>query len=262
MTAALPLAHRLGPTDAPPVLLLHGFLGQGTDFDPVALRLESAFRLLAPDLPGHGRALGLPPAAYTMDGAADALVALLDASEVEQAALVGYSMGGRLALHFALRHPARVARVVLLSASPGLKTADERAARRRLDAERAEAIRRDLPSFLESWYRMPLFEGLDAAARARLVRRRLCNDPAELARALEGLGTGAQPSHWEHLHRIRVPAWAVAGSEDAKFIEVAAQMSEAGPFEVLTIPAVGHALLEHPAALAPLLLRLLAASQS
>jgi 2-succinyl-6-hydroxy-2,4-cyclohexadiene-1-carboxylate synthase len=256
---ALPLARDLGPTDAPPVLLLHGFLGRGTDWDPVALRLARRFRVLAPDLPGHGRALGLPDAAYTMDGAADVLAATLDAAGVARAALVGYSMGGRLALHLALRHPARAEGLVLLSASPGLRTEDERAARRRLDAARAREITEDLAGFLDRWYWMPLFAKLTDAQRARLVRVRQRNNPAELVRSLAGMGTGAQPGHWEHLTEIRVPAWTVAGSKDAKFVGVVRAMAAAGPFEVVVVPAVGHALVEErPLALAQLLRRLLA----
>jgi 2-succinyl-6-hydroxy-2,4-cyclohexadiene-1-carboxylate synthase len=259
----LPLARDLGPPDGPPALLLHGFLGRGADWDPVALRLARRCRVLAPDLPGHGRALGLPDDAYTMDGAADALAATLDAGGAARAALVGYSMGGRLALHCALRHPGRVERLVLLSASPGLRTEEERAARRRLDAERAREIQRDLDGFLDHWYRMPLFATLSEAQRSRLVRERRGNAPAELARSLAGMGTGAPPGRWEHLPEIRVPAWAVAGSKDAKFVGLARAMAEEGPFEAVVVPAAGHALVEErPLALAQLLRRLLAARPS
>ena len=248
----------LGPEDAPPVVLLHGFLGSGADWAPVAPPLADAFRLVAPDLPGHGLAVGLPDGAYTMDGAADALVAALDRAGVDRALVVGYSMGGRLALHLALRHPEHVARLVLLGGSPGLRTEAERAARRALDAERADAIRRDLPAFLDRWYRMPLFATLTERQRATLVRRRSRNDPAELGRSLAGMGTGVQPSHWEDLGRIRIPAWAVAGSKDAKFVGLACAMAEAGPFEAVELPGLGHALIEEdPEALAALLGRLL-----
>src|SRR5690606_6250597 len=141
-----------GSEGSPAVLLLHGFLGRGADWDPVALRLARLFRPLVPDLPGHGRAVGLAEVAYTMDGAADALAATLDALGLERAAVAGYSMGGRLALHFALRHPERTAALVTVSASPGLRTEAERAARRALDAERATEIAADLPAFLDRWY--------------------------------------------------------------------------------------------------------------
>ncbi|NNF56976.1 MAG: 2-succinyl-6-hydroxy-2,4-cyclohexadiene-1-carboxylate synthase [Rhodothermaceae bacterium] len=258
MSIILPGAQPFGSGDAPPVLLLHGFLGRGTDWDPVASQLAPTFRLWAPDLPGHGRATALPAEAYTMDGAAEALVATLDTAAVGRAAVVGYSMGGRLALHFALRHPARVARLILLSASPGLRSEAERAERRILDAERADSLVADLPAFLQGWYRMPLFETLTEDTRNRLIQERRHNDPTELGKSLTGMGTGAQPSHWEHLRRIRVPAWALVGSRDAKYVRIAEQMAEAGPFDVMTMPSLGHALIEEqPHALTQVLHRLL-----
>jgi 2-succinyl-6-hydroxy-2,4-cyclohexadiene-1-carboxylate synthase len=105
---------------------------------------------------------------------------------------------------------------------------------------------------------MPLFATLSELQRARLVRTRARNDPAELGRSLAGMGTGAQPGHWEHLRRIRVPAWAVAGSRDEKFARLARQMAAEGPFEAVLVPALGHALPEErPLALAPLLRKLL-----
>ena len=261
MSTALPMAQPFGSGSAPPVLLLHGFMGRGADWDPVAGPLASTHRLLAPDLPGHGRATGLPTSTYTMDGDADALVATLDEVDVERAAVMGYSMGGRLALHCALRHPSRVTGLVLLSASPGLRTETERVERRALDAERAAALASDLPAFLTAWYRMPLFETLTEKRRARLIQQRQHNDPTELGKSLAGMGTGAQPSHWEHLRRIRVPAWALAGERDAKFVGLAEQMAEVGPFDLVTMPGLGHALIaEAPDALAHLLSRLLCAT--
>ena len=246
---------------APPVLLLHGFLGRGGDWD--ALRPVLAGRdVRTPDLPGHGAAVGLDDAAYTMNGAADRL---LDGAG-GAVDVVGYSMGARLALHLAVRHPARVRRLILVSGSPGLRTEAERAARRRLDAERAEAIRRDLLGFLHAWYRMPLFASLRPALRDRLVADRAAhNDSAELGRSLEGMGTGAQPSHWDALAGITMPTTAVAGALDPKFVALARAMAErlpraggAGPVEPVVLGGAGHMLAaERPAALAALLQTLL-----
>src|SRR5690606_23472752 len=126
-------------------------------------------------------------------------------------------------------------------------------------AGRAAEIADDLPGFLDRWYRMPLFATLAEAQRARLVRTRARNDPAELGRSLAGMGTGAQPSHWEDLRSVRIPAWAVAGSKDPKFVGIAHAMAAEGPFEAVVVPALGHALIEErPLALTQLLRRLLA----
>jgi 2-succinyl-6-hydroxy-2,4-cyclohexadiene-1-carboxylate synthase len=233
---------RTGPDDAPAVLLLHGFMGERSDWDEVVSRLAGPFRCIAVDLPGHGEALGLPDAAYTIGGTTDALLATLDALGVERPRLVGYSMGGRLGLYFALRFPGRCARLVLESASPGLKTSSERAERRALDAERAAEIERDFAAFLDRWYRLPLFASLKERPelRATMIAKRRRNRPEELARSLRGLGTGEQPSLWGDLAGLAVPTLAVAGGRDRKFVDLAFEMAVIGPpLMPLVVPA-GH----------------------
>ena len=227
------------------LLLLHGFMGTGADWDGVRAHLGETVAeadVCAPDLPGHGLAVGLAPAAYTMDGAADRLVAGAGPGAL---VVAGYSMGGRLALHLALRHPGRVAALVLVSASPGLRTEAERDARRRLDAERAAALCSDFAGFLDAWYRAPLWGGLGDVLRERLARRRLGNDPAELASSLDGMGTGAQPSHWSDLAALAPPTWALAGADDAKYVGVVRDMARLGrSVRAVVIPGAGHALLD------------------
>ena len=240
----------------PTVLALHGFMGSGADWRPVAERVSRP--VLAPDLPGHGAAVGLADGAYTMDGAADRLVADLDRQRLDRVAVAGYSMGGRLALHLALRSPDRVAALVLVSASPGLPTADARAARRRLDAERAEAIRRDLPAFLDRWYRADLWGGLPEGTRRPLAARRAQNDPDELARSLAGMGAGAQPWHGDRVHEIRVPGLTVAGARDARYVALSRELASRSGLRAVLVPDAGHALLtEAPGTLASLLTDLL-----
>ncbi len=220
------------------LLLLHGFLGSGADWDGVRARLDVApDQILAPDLPGHGSAVGLDAGAYTMDVTADRLVSTL--GDDEQVVVAGYSMGGRLALHLALRHPGRVAALVLVSASPGLRTEDERAARRHLDALRAADLTTDLPAFLDRWYRAPLWGDLGDDLRLRLVRRRLATDPAELAASLRGMGTGAQPSHWDDLADLPGPTWALAGAQDRKYVSIAREMTLTVPIETVVVPDAG-----------------------
>lgn len=234
-----------GDPSRPPVLLLHGFMGSSADWDAVARALAEERYVIAADLPGHGASVGLPAAAYAMEGAAARLAAVIDAEAAGRADVVGYSMGGRTALYLALAYPEHVRRLVLESASPGLPTAAERARRRQVDAARAERIRTDFRAFLEEWHRQPLFASL--ARREDLVARRIAdrlrNDPEELARALEGLGTGRQPSLWERLSDLRPPARALAGALDAKYARLARQMAaRAAPMEAHVVEGAGHVL--------------------
>ena len=234
-----------------PLVLLHGFMGRGSDWSAVleSDRFGLKRRVVAPDLPGHGVSLGLEADEYTMDGAVARVLEAVDAP----ADVVGYSMGGRLALHLAVTRPEGVRRLVLVSASPGLALASDRAARRVLDAERAAALEDDLPTFLEDWYQMPLFASLDDDQRRALAASRSDNDPAELGRSLVGMGTGAQPSHWDALARISAPALAVAGTLDATYVRLAHEMAQ-HDLEVAVVPGAGHSIhTEAPDALAALL---------
>lgn len=228
-------------------LLLHGFMGSGADWAGVRAQLRIEGPFLTPDLPGHGEAVELEPEAYSLDSAVDALADLLDGPAV----VAGYSMGARVALHLAVRHPDRVGALVLVSGSPGLRTDDERAARRQLDARRAAEITDDFAAFLDAWYRAPLWSGLSDALRVWLLTWRLENDPAELAKALDGMGVGQQPSYWDALADLHCPVWALAGVRDDKYLQLLKEMAEAGPVQPVVVPDAGHALLvEAPEAVA------------
>lgn len=222
--------------------------------------LEDRFYCVAPDLPGHGSSVGLPSEAYTIEGTSRRVLDSLGESGVERPVLVGYSMGGRLALYLALRHPARCAGLFLESASPGLESAEERRSRREADESRAKRLEsEDFGRFLEDWYRQPLFASLarDEALLRRTIEARRRNDPAELAQSLRGMGTGSQPSLWGELPGLQVSALAVAGELDSKYAEIAHRMAGASPIIDCTIvPGVGHNVhVEVPSAYTSLLLR-------
>lgn len=241
-----------GDPRSPAVVFLHGFLGSSSDWTDVVGRAKTAFYCICVDLPGHGRSVRLS-GDYSMGRIARHLAALLDDAGVERAHVVGYSMGGRVALFFAATHPERCHRLVLESASPGLPTEDERAARRELDAARAVRIETgDYLEFLEEWYRQPLFETYlrHEGLLERMIRSRSSNDPPELARSLREMGTGSQPSLWDRLDEIRVPVLAVAGALDGKYVDLAERMAVRLPrARTAVVPGAGHNLhAENPGA--------------
>ncbi|MEM6784317.1 MAG: 2-succinyl-6-hydroxy-2,4-cyclohexadiene-1-carboxylate synthase [Bacteroidota bacterium] len=228
------------------LVYLHGWLGSARDWNAVQPLLPG----LALDLPGHGAARHQTEAAASLPGAADAVVAAVEAARVERPVLVGYSMGGRVAMTAALRHPGRFRALILESTSPGLRTEAERTARHAVDEARAAQVERDFAGFLHDWYRLPLFASLDAVPGrvAATVAERLLGDPAELARALRGLSVAHQPSYWDRLADLP-PTLALAGALDAKYVGIVEAMAAAPTVTARVVPDAGHSIhRERPAA--------------
>lgn len=229
---------RVGSPDKPTVLFLHGFLGRKEDWSDVIANLTSGFAAIAVDLPGHGRNHPKDDSAYSMSGCAEAIIALLDEMKIATVGLVGYSMGGRLALYLAIHHPDRFSRVLIESASPGLRTSSERKARIEQDKELAARIEsRPMAEFVSDWYRLPLFAGLQNHPKKlqKLIADRSSNLPSGLIRSLTGMGTGAQPSLWKSVADISISLWIVAGGEDSKFASIGKEMADLCPRATLCI---------------------------
>jgi 2-succinyl-6-hydroxy-2,4-cyclohexadiene-1-carboxylate synthase len=247
----------------PPVVLLHGFTGSSASWATLGEAL-GRFSTITVDLPGHGRSSApADPARYALPRFAEDLAATLDELHVDRAAVLGYSLGARAALHFALAHPARVSALILESGSPGIDDPAERAERVASDAALADAIERDgIPAFVDRWERLPLFASQAAIAsnvRAGLRAQRLANDPAGLANSLRGAGAGAQPSVLDRLPALGMPTLCVAGALDARYVALGGTLASAIPGARLEIvPDAGHNVhLERPAAFVDLVVAFL-----
>ncbi|HEY3864596.1 MAG TPA: alpha/beta fold hydrolase [Solirubrobacteraceae bacterium] len=230
------------------VVLLHGFSGTHRAWDGVAARLDPERYLpLALDLPGHGAAADAERP-ITFSGC----VAHVLAAAPERFVLCGYSQGGRIALHVALRAPERVGRLVLVACSAGIENAAERAARRRSDRRLADELEvGPFEDFIERWRAQPLFAGEppEAGRLAREDQRR--NRPDALAAALRGIGTGEMEPLWGRLVELKMPVTVLVGDRDEKFQALGRRMVELLPDAELVLAAGGHGLaLENPAAVA------------
>jgi 2-succinyl-6-hydroxy-2,4-cyclohexadiene-1-carboxylate synthase len=229
-----------------PVLLLHGFTGRASSWQPIAERWPS-FRCLAVDITGHGDSDSPPdPSRYTMAAFSDDLAAVFDALGIERTALFGYSMGGRVALNFALRHQDRLTALVLESASPGIEDPAERAARVESDGALADRIEREgIEAFVNYWQSIPLWESQQAlpeAKRAALRAQRLRNSTGGLANSLRGMGAGAQDYLFGRLRELRIPVLFLAGELDLRYADLARSMAaQIAGAECRIIPAAGHA---------------------
>jgi 2-succinyl-6-hydroxy-2,4-cyclohexadiene-1-carboxylate synthase len=240
----------------PPLVLLHGFTQTRQSWRRTGEELRGRYRVLAPDLPGHGAAAARPAsfpacAAYVRALAGDPpdAIAVRAGDRAPRFTLCGYSMGGRIALYSALALAERVERLVLVGASPGLADPSEREARRAADealAARIEAI--GVEAFAREWGAQPLFAGQPERVAAAAHADRLRNTPAGLAAALRGLGTGVMEPLWDRLGELAVPVTLVVGERDERFRAIGERMAAAIPdARLLVVPGAGHAAhLERP----------------
>jgi 2-succinyl-6-hydroxy-2,4-cyclohexadiene-1-carboxylate synthase len=247
-----------------PLILLHGFTGSGAQWTAQVEAFAGRFHTIAVDLLGHGRSdTPADPARYRMERCIGDLAALLDALGIRRAGWLGYSMGARVALAFALAYPERVQALVLEGVSPGIDDPIQRRERIAQDEALADRIERDgIKPFVDAWMQQPLFASqvrLGPAALAAARAARCANNPKGLANSLRGMGAGAQPPLWARLSTVATPTLLVVGNEDLKFRAITDAMSlRLSEAAVAVIPEAGHAAhLENPAAFNARVLRFL-----
>nr|WP_283808538.1 2-succinyl-6-hydroxy-2,4-cyclohexadiene-1-carboxylate synthase [Lujinxingia sediminis] len=242
------------PIGLPSAVFLHGFMGSGRDFGQLCERLGAHRHCVRVDLPGHGRSVGLlRQTPMSIRAMVEEVVGLLDHLEFEAVDVVGYSMGGRVAMLLALQHPERVRTLVLESASPGIEGKEERAERARLDGARAREMREEgLEHFLERWYQLELFESLRAHPGFEgMVRERSRGDVQALSRVVAEASPGLQESLWSRLSELAIPSLWLAGELDARYAAMSERAAHRSGGEVRIIEGAGHsAHLEAPDAVA------------
>ena len=252
-------AVRLGKPGGAPLVALHGFTGDGEDFGMLASQLDPQVDLLAPDLIGHGRSDAPEERSrYTIAACAEdvlgwsAALGELRGEPSLRPALLGYSMGGRVALTAAVARPEAWSALILIGATAGIDDEAERAARQAADARLAAQIRASgVEAFLAAWRQKPIIATQRRTPepwRGQMAARRRRNRAAGLSRSLEAMGTGAMPPLWGRLGAIACPVLLVVGEEDVKFQRLAARLrGELGAAEVAVIDGAGHAAhLEAP----------------
>lgn len=235
------------------IVFLHGFTGSTKTWDTVVKSFQKTYRIFTIDLIGHG--LTDSPYSvqrYSMEEQVELLHAFFEARRIPSFSLVGYSMGGRVALAFAMKYTDMIEHLILESASPGLLTEDERNERRKSDRALADRIEKHgLESFVDYWGDIPLFKSqkvLSEANQLAIRQERLSQCPIGLANSLRGMGTGQQLSYWNLLPEFRKPVLLITGESDHKFQQKAMDMKEKFICcENVIVPNVGHAIhVENP----------------
>ncbi|MBV9893376.1 MAG: 2-succinyl-6-hydroxy-2,4-cyclohexadiene-1-carboxylate synthase [Chloroflexi bacterium] len=240
-----------------PLLLLHGFTGSIRSWDGIRSNLARDARLIAVDLIGHGQSASPADASrYTLDWCTRDLAALLDHLGLQRANVLGYSMGGRAALHLAVHAPSRVQTLILESASPGLEDPPERHRRVLSDEALAQRILANgIDAFVAEWEAQPLLAlqpHVSAGVRQQQRELRLRNNPVGLANSLRGMGAGAQKPLWSRLSELSVPVHLIVGAADTRYAAIAQRMAQLFQHaRVSVVPDAGHTVhLDQPQAFA------------
>ena len=229
-----------------PIVLLHGFTGNQQQWDDVVAGLRDAYQVITVDLLGHG-ATESPDewVRYSIQNQSNDLMALMDSLGHNRFHLLGYSMGGRLALFMAMTHRERIKSLILESASAGLEMMGSRQKRQLKDNAIADDIeQKGMAWFVGFWEQLPLWDSqqqLSKQVRDKLRQQRLQNNPRGLANSLRGMGTGVQPSLWDDLDRLDMPIQLIVGEQDEKFVALNHEMYDLFPQSDLHIVFdVGH----------------------
>lgn len=240
---------------APVIVALHGFTGNGEDFELLVEAAGGKYHWYAPDLPGHGKAVEPEPLKnYTTEASIQNLSITIGKYGSNKIGLLGYSMGGRMALQYAVRFSFLIKALVLIGANPGIDDPIERETRQKSDDELASfLLAHGVEAFLEKWNKNPLIRTQNRIAepyRQRMLERRRQSSAQGWANSLRGMGTGVMPSVWNRLGHVTCPTLLVTGREDAKFTKIAHTMRQSLPLaDAAVLENTGHAAhLEAPEA--------------
>ena len=239
------------PGDGPLIVALHGFTGAASTMLALLDSIRDGRPALAIDLVGHGESDSPSHLdSYSMASVVDQVLSVIGPHDPFTVHLVGYSMGGRVALSMAARAPWYFASITTLSATAGIKDPVDREARYHADFALASQIEEiGVEAFIAQWLQNPIFgpyiAGLDPEAFSHTQQTRNRNSETGLANSLRGTGTGSMPPVWDHLASLRSPLLSVAGSLDEAYVRIATEMAETAPFGRLSIiEDAGHVVHE------------------
>lgn len=258
----------MGDSNDDPLVLLHGFTQTHHTWDQLGQRLAKNHFLVLPDLPGHGSS-GVPSSTAEMGigPTSDAIAEVIRVAARQggngKVGLLGYSLGGRIALDLACKRQELLSCLILEGASPGIESDDKREERRAKDNALAGEIEsRGIEWFVDYWQETALFTSqkrLPESAFQRIRRDRLSNSAHGLAMSLRSAGTGVMKPLWKTMEGVRIPVLLVAGERDRKYAQTAEFMRSTIPGSVFAkVKGAGHCPhLEKPEEFADLVERFL-----
>ena len=224
-----------GTPGLPWLVFLHGFSGDAREWQRAGSRLNDHPRLYI-DLPGHGLSVDVEVSDFA--GVRRLLRDTLKRYNILNHWLIGYSMGGRIAMSWACEEAEPgLCGIIIEGGHPGLT--DEVARQTRWLSDSSWAARfcqQPLAQVFDAWYRQPVFDGITPDARRALVSLRQENNGPQLATMLLATSLAVQPDYRPALRTLRVPFHYLCGENDAKFAAIADDL--AVPRHI--IHAAGH----------------------
>jgi len=251
-----------GEAAAPPVVCVHGYTSSAQAFNALARRFQDRFHLMVPDVRGHGESAWSPAGEYDYQDQSGDLAAFVDALALTRFTLIGTSMGGVIAMTYAIAHGERLRGLVLNDIGPDVEVGSQRITQTvgsRPDEfaalEDAMAYRREVSPItagrsLEDQHELALGV-LRQSPDGRWVWKM---DPAYIRQRVER-GAPRRPALWPALERLSCPTLVVWGTDSDVLSEAQARrMADVLPKgELVAVPGVGHApTLVEPAAQAAL----------
>lgn len=223
-----------GKSDNKFIFFLHGFTGSLEDWEETVNFIDNKHTCIGIDLPGHGKS----PNPNNIDYYKSDIQTILINSAInlitnKKIILVGYSMGGRAALHFANSFPERIDKLILESTTPGIKTKKEKAERIKQDEKLADFIMGlSVREFVNFWMNIPLFAsqkklGYKKLQLIKYSKRK--NSRYGLSNSVRGFGTGIMPHLWNDLKKFSFPVLLLTGELDNKFTEINKKMAKLIP---------------------------------
>lgn len=219
------------PSGMKTILFLHGFTGSASDWDEIFSLLPSNYKLIAIDLPGHGKSSSKSEIYFYQE---DFLMKIIDKiyerANSQKIILCGYSMGGRCALTYAFKNQNKVEKIILESTTAGIENEKQRNERIIADNLLCKMINeKGVESFVEYWMNLDLFKSMKILPKEKYEKitiNKLKNNPVGLINSLNGFGTGRMNSLWNLLHELKLETMLVCGELDKKFVEINKLMSD------------------------------------
>ncbi|MDU7842584.1 MAG: 2-succinyl-6-hydroxy-2,4-cyclohexadiene-1-carboxylate synthase, partial [Veillonella sp.] len=226
-----------------PIVCFHGFSESSYTWDAINL---PGYRVVRIDLIGHGDS-DIPDEnrAYTIPQMIEDLHTVIYHMVGESYYLMGYSMGARIALSYALQYEREIKGLILESGSVGIASEAERAARRKADEDLAVHIEEhDGAWFAARWAEVPIFESqkqLSEGVEELIYLRRSNNSPYALACTLRGSGQGVMPYVGDKLKNFSVKGLYVSGALDTKYTTIGRDVFGKLPsFNHVIVDGAGH----------------------